>query len=549
MKASRQSLYLFLLLIPFVFTACGDDEDTGGMTYFRLSSESLGYSGNAKEYSCNVPFARGTYTISVETTGDVTWSATVTEGSDFVTVSPAEEQTGNGEITVTVAASTNKTSRSATVAVTNSIDNIPTNFILRQAEKELYFPEGTQDQSTEDFYKETSIWNVNYMIESDNVAILWDRTLGRNPKTAQRPFDPEEARDASEEIYAYLRNKLKFASKPGTFADKYKLLVFVENEEGSDAAGGGDTKNKVAMLWIKPASLNEKNYRVFYHEMCHCFQYIAEFDGAADFRGVGPFYEMTSQWCLVRRFPDWINQERSHFNDFMDRTHLALGCEENQYHSPYMLEYWATIHGVEIISTMWQNATAEDQHNFINTYKRLTGTSQEKFNEEVFDAATRFITWDLPHIDEEYNRYGGGNVHECELDLQGTTYTIAETRCPRNYGYNGIKLNVPAEGTNVSVDFQGITSSSNFTVQYPDRAEWRWGFLAVLNDGSRVYGGDKGVGSEGTVSFTVPANTAHLWLVVAATPTTYWASEENEWPYRFTLTGTEPDGEYCTVNN
>lgn len=149
---------------------------------------------------------------------------------------------------------------------------------------------------------------------------------------------------------------------------------------------------------MSPNHLKDPNHNIIYHEMCHCFQYIAEFDGATDFGGVGTFYEMTSQWSLLQRYPNWIELENSHFKDFMKQTHLALGHKENQYHSPYVLEYWANKHGVDIISKMWQQANATDQRDFIRTYQRITGTNQQKFNEEIYEAATRFITWDLEHI-------------------------------------------------------------------------------------------------------------------------------------------------------
>ena len=223
--------------------------------------------------------------------------------------------------------------------------------------------------------------------------------------------------------------------------------------------------------------------------------------------------------------------------------------KENQYHSPYVLEYWANKHGVDIISKMWQQANATDQRDFIRTYQRITGTNQQKFNEEIYEAATRFITWDLEHIKTAYQQ--GANIHTCELDLYGDVYAIASTRCPQNYGYNGMKLKVPAAGTTVTINFEGVTSSNNgFVIQKPEKAEWRYGFLAVKTDDTRIYGEMNKVNASsksGTATFTVPEGTKHLWLVVAATPTEYWHSEDNQWPYEFTLDGTEPDGDKCKV--
>ncbi|MCS2523229.1 DUF6055 domain-containing protein [Bacteroides ovatus] len=51
----------------------------------------------------------------------------------------------------------------------------------------------------------------------------------------------------------------------------------------------------------------------------------------------------------------------------------------------------------------------------------------------------------------------------------------------------------------------------------PNNAQWRYGFLAVLKDGSRVYG-EPSKEDIGSASLQVPENTEHLWLVVAATP-------------------------------
>ena len=103
----------------------------------------------------------------------------------------------------------------------------------------------------------------------------------------------------------------------------------------------------------------------------------------------------------------------------------------------------------------------------------------------------------------------------------------------------------------MTINFEGVTSSNNgFVIQKPEKAEWRYGFLAVKTDDTRIYGEMNKVNASsksGTATFTVPEGTKHLWLVVAATPTEYWHSEDNQWPHEFTLDGTEPDGDKCKV--
>ena len=63
------------------------------------------------------------------------------------------------------------------------------------------------------------------------------------------------------------------------------------------------------------------------------------------------------------------------------------------------------------------------QLNFIKTYKRLTHINQEQLNEEMYDAASRFITWDLPRIEMAYAARGA-NVHNCQLVQLGVNYRI-----------------------------------------------------------------------------------------------------------------------------
>ena len=78
-------------------------------------------------------------------------------------------------------------------------------------------------------------------------------------------------------------------------------------------------------------------------------------------------------------------------------------------------------------------------------------------------------------------------------------------------------------------------------------ADWRYGFLAVKKDGSRVYG-DTFRESEGTATFETPQDTAFLWLVVSGAPRKHSIhisdgdeSNDEQWPYQFHLVGTSPD--------
>lgn len=109
-------------------------------------------------------------------------------------------------------------------------------------------------------------------------------------------------------------------------------------------------------------------------------------------------------------------------------------------------------------------------------------------------------------------------------------------------------MSVPEGGTEVRLDFEGIAGSRDFHNVHPDKAGWRYGFVAVTTEGKRVYGnmnrGENGMNR--TASFSVPQNTQFLWLVVTGAPTAHWEThrngekkgEETQWPYRIRLDGT-----------
>jgi hypothetical protein len=165
----------------------------------------------------------------------------------------------------------------------------------------------------------------------------------------------------------------------------------------------------------------------------------------------------------------------------------------------------------------------------------------------MFDASRRFITWDLKRVEIVAHQYA--NQHYCKLDSIGEEwYRIAAENCPQNYGYNGIRLNVPAAGTKVLIDFKGIVGAEGFNSVKTELAGWRYGFLASLKSGSRVYG-EVYKDAKGTATFKVPENTEYLWFVVSGAPTEHWPvvmrrgrNKENipeeQWPYQIKLTGT-----------
>ncbi|HYJ15244.1 MAG TPA: DUF6055 domain-containing protein [Candidatus Limnocylindria bacterium] len=418
---------------------------------------------------------------------------------------------------------------------------------------------------------------------TDNFILFWAKEYGEDPmanEDARRRFDVNEILKESERFFDYYVNTLKWVDKEKSFATRYKFLIYIFGGAGGTAYGGA-IDNKIGAFWSPATRVNRGPYGVVAHELGHSFQAIGRADGAERFSG-GSIGEMGAQYMLWQVYPEWMTFENYHLRDFMQRTHLAFLHPDNQYHSCYPIEYWSNKHGVELFGRMWREVKRGEDP--VMTYKRLTSIRQEQFNDEMFDACRRFVTWDMPRIEKVAARYA--NQHTTMLNTADDGwFQIAADKCPQNYGYNAIKLKVPATSTKVTLDFKGIVGAEGFKSYQPERAGWRYGFLASLEDGSRVYS-DVFSKPEAAAEFSVPANTKFLWLVVMGAPSEHWIhvsargggrgrgrgrggaagearggqadatrgqadakdapaeappNTTEQWPYRFKLTGTAPD--------
>ena len=366
----------------------------------------------------------------------------------------------------------------------------------------------------------------------------------KNPD-ANRTFDVNNMLSECERYYKTYVDDLKLVVKGQSVSDKYKLVVFVIGGSGGTAFGGGD--RDIATLSTPATRVHRPPYGVLAHEMVHCFQHLNSRDGYS--RG-GINAEMAAQYGLWQNLPNWMTFENYHLVAFMDQTNLAFDHSSNMYHTAQVMEYWAFKHGQDFYGNMLRST---EQGDAVTIYKKMYNLTQEQFNDEMFDAYRRFITWDIPRIEEVAHQYA--NQHHTKLnDVNDGWYQIAESKCPQNYGYNGIKLKVPQAGTNVVLNFKGTATANT------DKAGWRYGFIASLKDGSRVYG-NVGKNPQDAAAFQVPENTEYLWLVVMGAPTEHSApsrgrgmgggrrgggggssgSAYEQWPYKIKLTGTTLD--------
>ncbi|NCI45061.1 DUF6055 domain-containing protein [Sediminibacterium soli] len=416
-------------------------------------------------------------------------------------------------------------------------------------EKELYLPGKvyrTPDRNN--YFSDTSEFSFSRMAESKNIVVFWSKEFGKDPMAnpdEKKRFDVTAALPELERFYDYYVNDLKLVQKGKSLTDQYKMILYVIGGSGATAFGGG-TENKIGMLWTPAVRMSKAPYGALAHELGHSFQYMISADNGRGPRGA--ISEMSAQYMLWQVYPEWMRFENYHLKDFMKQTHYAFLHPINMYHSPYVFEYWSNKHGIEFFGN-FSRATLPGEDP-VTTYKRITNLTQEQFNDEMFDACRRFITWDMKRIEAVARQYA--NQHTTSLTAKEGWFTISQANCPQNYGYNGIQLKVPRAGTKVTLDFQGIAGAAGFTAVKTDNAGWRYGFVAYQKNGTRVYGAT-GKDANGRMVFQVPKETEYLWLVVMGAPTEHWPvalgrqrqetdakPQEEQWPYCFKITGTAP---------
>ncbi len=419
---------------------------------------------------------------------------------------------------------------------------------IKKAQKEAYIPAKVwRVPDNNDYSNNESEYSNQRRIESDNIVIFWAKEFGNDPAQnadATKRFDPNTAIKECERFYDYYVNDLKIVQKGKSLTDKYKILFYVIGGKEQTAFGGG-AENKVGILWTPAVRMNKAPYGALAHELGHSFQYLASSDNGTGLRGA--IMEMSAQYMLWQVYPEWMTFENYHLVNLMKKTHYAFLHPINMYHTPYVIEYWSNKHGIEFFGKLLREVKKGEDP--VMVYKRITNISQQQFNDEIFDASRRFMTWDMKRIEKVASKYA--NQHVSTLNpINDGWYQIAASNCPQNYGYNGIKLQVPAAGTNVKLNFKGVAGVEGFRAIKTDKAGWRYGFVAVNENGKRTYSHTYS-DPNGTATFKVPNGTVFLWLVVSGAPSEHWEvsgkDENNEqWPYQIKLTGTSLDS---TVTN
>jgi len=414
---------------------------------------------------------------------------------------------------------------------------------------------------TGDINNPSNQWSFSRSVQTDNWIIFWEAGFGSDPSTASGSYkvDMEQLKVVAEKSFKVYVDSLKMVVKGSSYTDTYKQMIFLLYSTEWGAYGSGQDE-KVGTLHVNPAAANIAT--VVAHEIGHCFEYMtgADVSGAGYRWGFGTngaggngFWEQVAQWEAFKAYPAAQFTEYD-FTNYLNGTNLHIFHEEQRYANYFLPDYWAYKHGIDFMGTLWRSAKSYEDP--ADTYMRLNSVTQTAFNDEIYEHAALLTTWDIPGI----KSYGANYLNsrpQVSMDLTSDSYWLVDTAdVLENYGYNSIQLTAPTSGTTVSVSFQGKAGISGFRSLNIDKGGWRFGFVALLSNNTRVYSEMEslnyanGANPEGSLSFTVPANCSKLWLVVSGAPQKHWHhawdddnTNDEQWPYQVKFANTNLKGQ------
>jgi hypothetical protein len=429
------------------------------------------------------------------------------------------------------------------------------------SQKTVYIPKSIKSM---DLSNTSSQWCNARSKQSDNIVVFWEAGFGNDPSTASGSYkvDINKLLGVAEMAYTFYLDTLKFAIKGSSVTDKYKLIIFLLYSTEWAAYGSGQD-DMVGTLQVNPAAANYPN--VVAHETGHCFEYITGCDTDGGYQygfgenagGGNGFWEQCAQWMSFKVYPDQQFKDGD-FLDYIKNNHLHIIHETPRYANYFLMDYWTYKHDLTFMGKLWRESIKPEDP--VETYKRLNSLTQAQFNDEIYEHAARLTTWDLPAIRSYGEKYIDSRA-QVKMNLTSDNYWLIDTSvCIQNYGYNCIKLNAPSRATEVSAVFKGKAGASGFRGIKTDKGGWRFGFVALLSDGTRKYGEmttanmSGSTNPEKTLTFGCPDNCSKLWLVASGAPQEHWRhpwdddiSNDEQWPYQVQFRNTNLLGQKTEI--
>ncbi len=427
--------------------------------------------------------------------------------------------------------------------------------VTKSVGKQIYVPTWMMG----DVYNTANNWSIERSKQSKNWILFWEPGFG---DTAVPIVD--DCLALAEKSFNFYADSLKFVLKGSSKTDTYKMIIRLRYSTDWEASGSG-VDNTIGLLTLTSWALTSRGGQTIAHEVGHCFQYQTHCDnndsngwmyGFGDnASGSNGWWEQCAQWQAYKVFPA-MQFTSEWFSGYLNNVHKNILNESYRYNDYFIQDYWCDLHGMDMIGRLWNKSIKPEDP--VETYKRLNAITQSKFNDEMWTCGAKFATWDIPAL----KSYGANYITsrtQPKMNNQGSyVWRIDSTVCLENYGHNIIRLNAPTTAKTVTVNFEGLAGTNGFRKNYVYYAGWRYGFVALLKDGTRVYGDISPASmsvnaGKGSISFDCPTNCDKLWLVVSGAPSVHWRhawddndATDEQWPYQVSFNNTNLYG-YANV--
>ena len=421
----------------------------------------------------------------------------------------------------------------------------------------------------------TNQWCYDRSIQSKHWILFWEAGYG-NDVPAAVPGILEKA----DQIFEFYANDLGFITinEGKSKTDTYKMIIRLRYTTTWEASGSG-IDDQIGLLTLSNGAHTSRSGQTLAHEIGHCFQYQTHCDnndqngwnynwGAST---LNVFWEMCAQWQAYKFYPAmqfvWNNPDGG--NDWLGGTlnglHRHPLCVGLRYNNYFIQDYFCHRHGMDIIGRLWnQSRYPEDP---LQAYMRLTMDSSlsaaeklEQLNNEMWEYGARMTTFDLDPIRTQgAATIGKRNQTNLTEDSEGYWWPT-KADCIENFGNNAIRLNAPTRETTVYAELTGEAGASGYNVYKKDRGGWKFGFVALKRDGTRIYGDIATANTSDPTqiaTFECPAGCTYLWLVVSGAPTAYWTrdwlsweveGDVEQWPYKVRFAQTNVYGQANVAN-
>lgn len=426
--------------------------------------------------------------------------------------------------------------------------------VRKSVDKKIY----TAEWSMGNVNDKNNTYSLTRTRQSKNFVLFWEKDYGENPETftcGNYTVDIDAILSHAEEAYKFYADSLKFINTASASANSsnYKMIIRLRYSTEWEATGSG-IDDRIGLLTLTPWAHNARSWHTLYHEIGHCFQYQTHCDNGdqngwmyAIGNGTG-FWEQCAQWQGYKMLPDMqFNSE--YLPGYYNNAHKHILHEDARYTSYFVHDYWTYLHGMDFIGRLWNES--KSPQDAIQAYISITKTNITKFNDEMYDCAARFATWDIPAL----KTYGASHIDDRpqpEMIDNGDDYwRISADYCPENTGYNVIRLNAPTTATTVTAYFEGLSKADGYRSKNAYAAGWRYGFVAMKNDGTRVYSNMASASYtdlKDTLRFECPIS-SRLYLVVTGAPKIYWQhlwdndnTNDEQWPYMVKFENTNKYG-------